>query len=62
MRMAQEEKDRLQLSSTVGGNGPASQHPRRAVSLSGIAGIRGGVKVNRGPLFPPIARESHCQW
>lgn len=34
MGMAQEEEDRLRVSSTVGGNYPASQHPRRAVSFS----------------------------
>lgn len=37
-----------------------SQHLRRAVSFSSIAGFRGGVKVNGGPLFPPVAWESHC--
>lgn len=36
MGLAQEEEDRLRVSSTVGGNGPDSQHPRRVVSFSSL--------------------------
>lgn len=36
MGLAQEEEDRFPVSSTVGGNSPASQHPRRAVSFSSL--------------------------
>lgn len=36
MGMAQEEEDRPRVSPTVGGNCPAPQHPRRAVSFSSL--------------------------